>query len=857
MIYSEQKDDVLVMLTLAGDQSAYEELVIRHQKNVLASAFAITNNNYLAEDAAQDAFVTAWMKLDMLRDPVKYGSWVCRIARNSAKNMMLRFKEYISFDRIEGMEYERDAEAEEYFTSFEESESLKSSLERLPDKVKRVIYLHYFEGMSLAEIAKEMMSPVGTVKWQLHEGRRILRKELRAMNENKNDTLVVKVMKKVEELKLWRLVDDKKGFEKAYEKVHKEIDALPESSEKQYALADTLLLGWWWLPGDKNDALMTRIKNAALSGHNDEVMEAIIGSEASKFSGDERIRFVLEEQIPFLKENNFTKSLGYAWFWLGYEYFRKGDTDAGFGAYNKVLEVLKPSDVYYANALSAIQVEKTKIDKASECDFENFKSYYLCAIGEEYRYIDGVLRFWGQPGYNYGDGKFSKDVSISYCAFLCDGYFYVPGVKPGYVKTTSKGYTLTFETDNAEVVTKCGHFTGCELWTVDTGKAVYKTYYKRGVGIVRQEEIYALYSTVKTLAEYKIAGGDGLVPCCGGNAWKYVFEGSWTEFESECDMAMTYADDKKAVISGYYYVKRYPCNDKSWQDVIQQFRARYVKYNEDGSEQICDVRPYITKAKELAGTPYQKMHTDVACNVMERILLTDEEFNPARKQSGHWNFFGVACVKNADHIDKQVKYYSERNDMYIYSFEWKSVPHDDSKHMFLYNDVFGILHDALGCLWSDDWAFDVHMSEERVLYSRRHTADFYLDRIGTVITPAGRFEDCVRLSLDIKGMSGGLAYRGGRKEYIFAPGIGVVRTVNYYKNSKNDECTSVFELTYYKGKGEGYMPLFAGMMRHYDAVGQDKEYTVYAEYTCETSDNGALVLFSDQCGIRNIKQNDA
>ena len=36
----------------------------------------------MAEDAAQDAFVTAWMKLNVLQDPKKYGAWVCRIAKN-------------------------------------------------------------------------------------------------------------------------------------------------------------------------------------------------------------------------------------------------------------------------------------------------------------------------------------------------------------------------------------------------------------------------------------------------------------------------------------------------------------------------------------------------------------------------------------------------------------------------------------------------------------------------------------------------------------------------------------------------------------------------------------------------------
>ena len=64
VIYRNESDETLVMLTLAGEQSAYETLVVRHQRAVMASAVSVTHNQHMAEDASQDAFVTAWMKLD-------------------------------------------------------------------------------------------------------------------------------------------------------------------------------------------------------------------------------------------------------------------------------------------------------------------------------------------------------------------------------------------------------------------------------------------------------------------------------------------------------------------------------------------------------------------------------------------------------------------------------------------------------------------------------------------------------------------------------------------------------------------------------------------------------------------------
>ena len=54
-----QKDETLVMLTLAGDQTAFERLVVKYQSAVIAAAATVTHSRFMAEDAAQDAFVTA------------------------------------------------------------------------------------------------------------------------------------------------------------------------------------------------------------------------------------------------------------------------------------------------------------------------------------------------------------------------------------------------------------------------------------------------------------------------------------------------------------------------------------------------------------------------------------------------------------------------------------------------------------------------------------------------------------------------------------------------------------------------------------------------------------------------------
>lgn len=56
--YSEKNDETLVELSLLGDDSAYAELVSRHQRAVMGTAYKVTENSFSAEDASQDAFVS-------------------------------------------------------------------------------------------------------------------------------------------------------------------------------------------------------------------------------------------------------------------------------------------------------------------------------------------------------------------------------------------------------------------------------------------------------------------------------------------------------------------------------------------------------------------------------------------------------------------------------------------------------------------------------------------------------------------------------------------------------------------------------------------------------------------------------
>ena len=840
MLYSDQSDSTLVMLTLAGEQRAYEVLVVRYEKAVVAAANAVVRNRHLAEDAAQDAFITAWMKLNILREPEKYASWVCRIAANCAKNMVMRFHTYLSLDTLENTipDDENSSSPEELYASSEEKNELHESIKSLPEKVRQIVYMHYFEDLSIAEIADRMRISAGTVKWQLHDGRKRIRKELCAMNEELNDTLVQRVMKKVEELKLWQVKNSKRGFANAYKDVLKDVEELPESVDKYHALADVLMRGWWWLPGDKNDALFARICEAAELGKNDEVMQFIVGREDEKLSGQAKIEFIRDKQIPRLEKGDFPKSLVHEWYWLGRAYFDNNEPEKGYEAYEKVLAIAKKSDLYYAAALAAIEMQKRYAEHFKDV---NVRHYKLSAGGIECRILGGRLCRWDSTG--EVEGKiYAAELDVDYIirnASWCDHRFTIDGLKVGETHTGSDGTTLTFASDCETVETACGKFEGCQLWVTEKDNDVYNTYYKDGIGIVKQVQLCDGFTETRTLKSYKVNGGSGLIPCARGNEWEYAADYDSEMVKQDCRVVVCYADDNTVTMSQVHSIERLKYDENSWLDMIQQIRNEYWQ-EVNGDHKIHDVYYAIERAEALAKTPMEKAHSKAACSVARRILATDPEFNPDCTATGHWNFF-QRCM--TDNCDGRIKTY----DNFRWSFEWKNTDSSNALQPILYNDIYGILSDAADCIWSEKWETGVEYTEEHRKYGTEVKTKIRVEDAGTITTKAGTFDNCLKVAVDMSDLPIGLDYRSGKKEFYFAPGIGIVKTVNNYCQGA---LQAVYELTSYEGTGEGYMPLNDGMMRHYDALDLTDGYVASTEYTYAAESDGRIVIFENKCGIR-------
>lgn len=829
------------MLTLAGDGNAYEALVNRHKTKVTNTAAAITRRGYMAEDAAQDAFVTAWIKLNSLREPQKFGSWVCKIARRCAINTVNAYRSYLPIDDVELYiaNDDRDADPEYAYCRAEEEKDINSAVDKLPERVGQIIRLHYFEDAPVSDIAKLLGLSVGTVKSQLHEGRKRMRKELSAMNERMNDTFIQRVMKKVEELKMWQLKNSKEGFEGVYNDILKDIDSLPESQDKHSALADVLMRGWWWLPGAKNDALFERIRNAAEKGKNDEVISFIATREFLKIPTATRLEFVRDVQIPRLEKMGMKMALEEAYTRLGSLYYDEGKIEKSDEAFENAKKNASKDSVL----LGMLENRKRVLREAEQRKQENKKAYCISARGAELRNIKGNICFWGDKHFNRG-WLAQYDSNVFRNASGCDGLFYDESLAVGDSIEGSGGSRLTYVSDSVSADTPMGVFENCQKWQVTkyeqySGNSTTAVYYKKGVGIVRCEHTNYGVSQVRALKNYRVKENHSLLPLEVGNQWEY--DGMLGEENADFELVyrVEYASPERKVLSCYERVSRKKYDEDSWADMMRQIRWEYC----DSNDKLQDVYYPMERAAALAKSPMEKAHTESAVRVAKRILETDSTFNPNTKTTGHWNFF------SRNHLRKEKgRLCCEHNS--DWSFEWKNVLPGNASQVVLYNDIYGILQDAANCIWSEEWVAGASPMVEYYLWDRRNIKTKIICTDGhQVNTKAGQFENCMKLTMEIEGMDSGWEYRGGNKAYWFAPEVGIVRCENEYCDGLKK---AVYELTEYRGRGKGYMPVENGLFRKYEALDTTDGYVGMAEYNYVAEEDGELFILCDRTGIRNL-----
>jgi RNA polymerase sigma factor (sigma-70 family) len=167
-----EADTDLVRRAAAGETRAFEALYRRHSRRVFGVIWRLVGGvEARAEELTQDAFVRAWQALPGFRQDAAFGTWLHRLAVNTAL-MDLR-------SRAGAEALETDDSALEFQPAPSARRELGLDLEkvvaRLPPRARAVLVLHDVEGWKHEEIANELGMAVGSSKAQLHRARGLLR----------------------------------------------------------------------------------------------------------------------------------------------------------------------------------------------------------------------------------------------------------------------------------------------------------------------------------------------------------------------------------------------------------------------------------------------------------------------------------------------------------------------------------------------------------------------------------------------------------------------------------------------------------------------------------------------------------
>ena len=186
-------DRTLLTRAQAGDMSAFESLVERHEEKVYGLALRMTRSEADAAEIAQDTFLSAYQHLSEFRGEAAFGSWVHKIAANNALMRLRRQRilDVVSDDLAAPEFTERGSLAEPPETDWsrraddkilddELGRAIQEATDTLPEGYREVFLLKDVEGLSYEEISEMLGISIPAVKSRLHRARLALREAIDA-----------------------------------------------------------------------------------------------------------------------------------------------------------------------------------------------------------------------------------------------------------------------------------------------------------------------------------------------------------------------------------------------------------------------------------------------------------------------------------------------------------------------------------------------------------------------------------------------------------------------------------------------------------------------------------------------------
>jgi RNA polymerase sigma-70 factor (ECF subfamily) len=167
-------DYAAVERVLAGDVSAFEEIVRRWQSPLINLAYRFCHDRGRAEEMAQEAFLRAYRGLAQWRREAAFSTWLFALATNHYRSELRRIPApTVSLDEVDEPADPRAADGG--LEDQDRDKAVRRAVFALPAKYREAVILFYFHEMDLTAAAHSLGLPEGTVKARLFRGREMLR----------------------------------------------------------------------------------------------------------------------------------------------------------------------------------------------------------------------------------------------------------------------------------------------------------------------------------------------------------------------------------------------------------------------------------------------------------------------------------------------------------------------------------------------------------------------------------------------------------------------------------------------------------------------------------------------------------
>ncbi|WGH76406.1 sigma-70 family RNA polymerase sigma factor [Tenacibaculum tangerinum] len=170
-------DQIYIDKILKGDTNAYAFLVEKYKGMVFSLALKMVRSSEEAEEISQDAFIKAYKNLSTFKGASKFSTWLYKIAYRTCLDNLKKNKEKYHTDTIDEITINKIQSTDSILEGIERKERahiIRHCLQSLPEEERLVLWMFYFEELSLKEITEVTDMSQTNVKVKLHRARKRL-----------------------------------------------------------------------------------------------------------------------------------------------------------------------------------------------------------------------------------------------------------------------------------------------------------------------------------------------------------------------------------------------------------------------------------------------------------------------------------------------------------------------------------------------------------------------------------------------------------------------------------------------------------------------------------------------------------